>query len=375
LTGRDKEMKSFRVLLARLQLGRPEKSMLITGLRGVGKTVLLNTFEAIAEEQGFRTAKAEITHETEFRPLIARLARRGLLAISPAKRMKKHARRAAAVFKSFTLRTPEGLEIGVDVEALLGLGDSGDLGEDLSDLFVALGEAAKEHQTGVVFLLDEIQFLDRVELEALIAGLHQVSQRELPLTLAGAGLPQVPALTGTAKSYAERLFRFPTIDRLEEQAARDALELPAKAEGVEFRPEATSRIVKLSEAYPYFLQEYGKHVWNVAAGPTISSADVGRAHDLVQLELDESFFRVRIGRVSKAELAYLVAMAHRGTGPYRSGEIAATLGRAGPESVAPTRARLIEKGLIYSPSYGLNEFTVPQFDAFVRRTFPFEQRT
>ena len=259
LTGRDEEIEAFRILLARLKLGRPEKSMLITGLRGVGKTVLLNTFEAIAEEQGFRTAKSEITHETDFRPLIARLARRALLAVSPAKRMKERARRAAAVFKAFTLRTPEGLEIGVDVEAMLGRADSGDLGDDLSDLLLALGEAAKEHETGVVFLLDEIQFLDRTELEALIAALHQVSQHELPLTLAGAGLPQLPALTGAAKSYAERLFRFPTIDRLGEQAARDALELPARAEGVEFERAATDRIVALTEGYPYFLQEYGKH--------------------------------------------------------------------------------------------------------------------
>lgn len=347
--------------------------MLITGLRGVGKTVLLNTFEAIAEEARFRTAGSEITHETEFRPLIARLARRALLSISPASRMRERARRAAAVFKSFTLRTPEGVEIGIDVEALAGRGDSGDLGDDLSDLFVALGEAAADHDTGVVFLLDEVQFLNRPELEALIAALHQVVQRELPLTLAGAGLPQLPALTGAAKSYAERLFRFPTIGRLEEPAARDALELPARAEGVGYERGATQRILELTEAYPYFLQEYGRHAWNVAAGPTISLADVERAHELAQLELDESFFRVRIGRATKAELAYLAAIAHLGPGPHRSGEIASKLGRRGPESVAPTRARLIEKGLIYSPAYGLNEFTVPQFEAFIRRNHPLEE--
>ncbi|MDE2291247.1 MAG: ATP-binding protein, partial [Elusimicrobia bacterium] len=321
----------------------------------------------IAEEQGFRTAKAEITHETDFRPLIARLARRALLAISPAQRMKERARRAAAVFKAFTLRTPEGLELGIDVEALVGQADSGELGEDLSDLFQALGEAAQEHKTGVVFLLDEIQFLARPELEALIAALHQVSQRELPLTLTGAGLPQLPALTGAAKSYAERLFRFPSIDRLDPDAARAALELPAQAEGVHFEPHSTERILELTDGYPYFLQEYGKHVWNAAAGPTITLADVTRAHNLVQLELDESFFRVRIGRATRAELDYLAAMAGLGQGPYRSGEIAAALGRPGPESVAPTRARLIEKGLIYSPAYGLNEFTVPHFDAYIRR--------
>jgi len=344
--------------------------MLITGLRGVGKTVLLNTFEAIAEEAGFRSAKSEITHETEFRPLIARLARRALLSISPASRMRERARRAAAVFKAFTLRTPEGFEIGVDVDALIGQGDSGDLGEDLSDLFVALGEAAAEHETGVVFLLDEVQFLARPELEALIAALHQVSQRELPLTLAGAGLPQLPALTGAAKSYSERLFRFPAIDRLPVQAARDALELPARAADVNYQRQATERILALTDGYPYFLQEYGKHVWNVAAGPTITLADVEQAHDFVQLELDESFFQVRIGRASQTELAYLSAMANLGQGPYRSGDIAAKLGHTGPASVAPTRGRLIEKGLIYSPSYGLSEFAVPHFQELIGRRFP-----
>jgi hypothetical protein len=358
-------------MLARLRAGRPEKSMLITGLRGVGKTVLLNTFEAIAEETGWRTAKSEITHETEFRALIARLTRRALLEISPADRMRERARRAAGVFKAFTLRMPDGLEIGIDVDALVGRGDSGDLGEDLSDLFVALGEAAAEHETGVVFLLDEVQFLDRGDLEALIAALHQVSQRELPLTLAGAGLPQLPALTGAAKSYSERLFRFPAIDRLPNRAARDALELPAKAAGVGYQRRATDQILRLTDGYPYFLQEYGKHVWNVAAGSEITSADVRHAHDLVQLELDENFFQVRIGRVTQLELDYLAAMADvGGSGPYRSGDIAAKLGRSSPTGIASTRARLIEKGLIYSPSYGFTEFAVPHMREFVRRRFP-----
>ncbi len=370
LTGRDVELEAFRILLARLRIGRPEKSLLITGLRGVGKTVLLNAFEAIAEEAGFRTAKSEITHDTEFRPLVARLTRRALLSISPLARMGNRARRAAGVFKAFTLCIPGGFELGVDVEALLGQADSGDLGEDLSDLFVALGEAAAEHETGVVFLLDEVQFLARAELEALIAALHQVSQRELPLTLAGAGLPQLPALTGAAKSYSERLFRFPTIDRLDDRAARDALELPALAEGARYQRAAIARILEHTEGYAYFLQEYGKHVWNIARGPEITVHDVGHAHIQVELDLDESFFRVRIGRATKAELAYLSAMAHLGTGPHRSGEIAAALGRTGPESIAPTRASLIEKGLIYSPSYGLNLFTVPQFDGYIRRTHP-----
>jgi hypothetical protein len=214
--------------------------------------VLLNTFEALAEEAGFRTAKSEITHETDFRPMLARLTRRALLAVSPPERMRERARRAAAIFKAFTVRIPDGPEIGVDIDALLGRGDSGDLSDDLSDLFVALGEAAAEHDTGVVFLLDEVQFLERAELEALIAALHQVAQRALPLTLAGAGLPQLPALTGVAKSYSERLFRFPSIGRLADDAARAALELPAQAAEVSYEPAATERILHFTDGYPYF---------------------------------------------------------------------------------------------------------------------------
>jgi hypothetical protein len=214
-----------------------------------------------------------------------------------------------------------------------------------------------------------VQFLRRAELEALIAALHRVSQRQLPLPLPGAGLPQLPALTGAAKSYSERLFRFPTIDRLGDRVARDALELPARAEGATYQRAALARIIEHAEGYAYFLQEYGKHVWNIARGPAITARDVDRAHTQVELDLDESFFRVRIGRVTRAELTYLSAMAHLGPGPHRSGEIAAALGRA-PESTAPTRASLIEKGLLFSPAYGLNSFTVPRFDAYMRRTFP-----
>jgi hypothetical protein len=375
LTGRDAELESFRVLLARLARGRPEKSMIITGLRGVGKTVLLNTFEAIAEDAGFKTAKTEITHDTDFAALVARLARRLLLAMAPLERMKARAVAAARVLKAFTVRLPEGPEIGIDVDAMTGRGDSGDLGEDLGDVFVALGEAAREHLTGIAFLLDEIQFLERRELEAMIAALHQVSQRNLPLTLVGAGLPQLPSLAGIAKSYSERLFDFPRIGRLEGDAAREAIEVPAQEEEVGWEPAAVDEVLAFTEGYPYFLQEYGKHAWNVATAATITRADVTEARPLVQLQLDENFFRVRAGRVTNAELRYLAAMASLGTGPYRSGEIAERLGARGPENVAPLRARLIQKGVIYSPEHGLNEFTVPQFDDYLRRTHPLEVAT
>lgn len=370
LAGRDAELEAFRVLLERLRHGRPEKSMIITGLRGVGKTVLLNTFGSIAEDARFATAFTEITHETEFRPLMARLVRRALLSLSPVDRMKERARRAAAVFKAFTLKLPDGPEISVDVEAALGRADSGDLGEDLADLFVALGSAADDHDAGVVFLFDEIQFLERAELEALIAALHRTAQQALPITLVGAGLPQIPELTGAAKSYSERLFDFPRIGSLSPEAARQALVIPAKDEGVEYEEAAVEEIVQFTEGYPYFLQEFGKHVWNMAEAPTITHEDAVNARQAVQLQLDENFFRVRVARCTNAELEYMQAMAAMGDGPYRSGDIAAQLGRPGPQNVAPTRSRLIEKGLIFSPSHGLSEFTVPQFADFLRRSAP-----
>lgn len=370
LAGRDTELAAFRVLLERLRHGRPEKSMIITGLRGVGKTVLLNTFGSIAEDARFATAFTEITHETEFRPLMARLVRRALLSLSPVDRMKERARRAAAVFKAFTLKLPDGPEISIDVEAALGRADSGDLGEDLADLFVALGSAAAEHDSGVVFLFDEIQFLDRAELEALIAALHRTAQQALPITLVGAGLPQIPELTGAAKSYSERLFDFPRIGSLPQEAARQALVIPAREEGVEYEEAAVEEIVRFTEGYPYFLQEFGKHVWNLAEGPTITREDALNARQAVQLQLDDNFFRVRVARCTNAELEYVHAMAALGDGPYRSGDIATKLGRPGPQNVAPTRSRLIEKGLIFSPSHGLSEFTVPQFADFLRRNAP-----
>lgn len=373
LTGRDSELEAFRVLLQRLQLGRSEKSMIITGLRGVGKTVLLNTFEGIAEDNHFRTAKAEITHETDFGPMVARMTRRVLLSISAIERMNDRARRAASVLKAFTIRLPEGPELGFDVEPALGQADSGNLPEDLSDLFVALGEAAKEHGTGAALLLDEVQFLRKPELEALIAALHQTSQRSLPITLVGAGLPQLPSLTGSAKSYSERLFDFPSIGKLSDSDAQEALAQPAEREGVTFDPLALKGVIDYTEGYPYFLQEYGKHAWNLAKGDVITSSDVERALDRVETQLDDNFFRVRVARCTNTELRYLSAMAELGEGPYRSGEIATRLGRPGPENVAPTRGRLIAKGLIYSPSHGLNGFTVPQFARFMRRLYPLDE--
>ena len=369
LAGREAEISAFRILLERVRLGRPEKSLLITGLRGVGKTVLLNTFRDLAESAGFKTAETEVTHETGFRQVMARLGRRVLIELNPIEKVKNKVLQAARVFKAFTLKLPDGFEIGFDVDAARGKADSGNLSEDLSDLFFALGEAAREKQAGVVFLFDEIQFLERPDLEALIAALHHATQRGLPVTVVGAGLPQLPKLAGEAKSYAERLFNFPSIDRLSDEAARKALEKPAEEQRVAYEPAATTAILEFTRGYPYFLQEFGKHVWNQAPRSPITFDDVIRVKPAVQAQLDENFFRVRVGRTTVAERRYISAMASLGAGPYKTGDIAAELGTDSPR-VAPLRNQLINKGLVYSPSHGITDFTVPQFDDFVRRAYP-----
>jgi AAA ATPase domain len=373
LAGRDAELEAFEVLLARLQDGRSEQSLLITGLRGVGKTVLLGAFEKVARSSGWVTVDSEISRRAAFGPRMAQLARRALLETAPMARWRTHARRAAAVIRSFSLTvTTDGSVTGsLGVEPMPGVADSGDLSEDLTDLLVALGEAARDHETGVVFLLDEVQFLDAKELEALVAALHKVVQRELPVTVVGAGLPQLPRLVGEAKSYAERLFRFSSIGELPPVEAARALVEPAEALGVSFEPKAVQVVLSFTEGYPYFVQEYGKVLWDRAARSPIGAVEAVEAQAVVEARLDESFFRVRIERASELEVRYLRAMAELGSAPQRAGAVARAMGRQ-PDRLGPIRSRLIEKGLLYTPSYGLAAFTVPQFDRFMRRTFPFE---
>lgn len=373
LTGRDAEIERFRILLERVRLGRPEKSLMITGLRGVGKTVLLNHFRDLAVTAGYKTAETEITHETNFKETMARLSRRIVISLKPMQRVKDKALQAARVLRAFTLKLPDGYEIGFNIDAATGRADSGNLSEDLTDLFVALGAAAKDRKSGVIFLLDEIQFLKKVELEALIAALHSSVQQGLPVIPVGAGLPQWPKLAGEAKSYAERLFDFPKIDKLATAAARRAIESPEQEKGVRFKEEAISAILTYTGGYPYFLQEYGKIVWNLAPKSPITGADVFEAQSLVQTQLDDNFFRVRMARTTAAERKYVSAMASLGSGPYKSGEVAAKLGKDSPQ-VGPIRSKLISKGLIYSPSHGITDFTVPQFDKYLRRLHPFRQR-
>jgi AAA ATPase domain len=368
LVGRDAQLEAFEVLLDRLRRGHTEQSLLITGLRGVGKTVLLGAFEERAREREWTTVEAEITKNVEFGLRMAQLARRALLQVAPKARWKERGGRAAAVLKSFQLTvSPQGeLTFGLDADAAEGLADSGSLGEDLTDVLVALGEAAQEQDRGVVFLFDEVQFLSLAELEALIAALHKTVQRQLPITLVGAGLPQLPRLAGEAKSYAERLFQFPMIGRLSADEAARALTEPAAPLGVEFADEAVQAIVEYTEGYPYFLQEYGKLVWEHADVSPVTLEDVRDTQEAVEAKLDSSFFRVRTDRVTDLELQYMRAMAELGAEPQAAKDVAQLMGRRS-EQLGPTRSRLIEKGLLYTPAHGLAAFTVPQFDRYMRR--------
>ena len=373
LVGRDDQLESFEVLLERLRRGYTEQSMLITGLRGVGKTVLLTSFEERARERGWTTVEAEITKSTAFGARMAQLVRRALFQLAPRARWKDRAARAAAVLKSFQVTVaPDGtVAAGLDVEAAEGFADSGELGEDLTDLLVALGEAAREHDSGVVFLIDEVHFLQTAELEALIAALHKTVQRQLPITLVGAGLPQLPRLAGEAKSYAERLFNFPRIGQLSPAEAERALVDPAQRLGVTYEKAAVEAIVAYTEGYPYFLQEYGNVLWDLAETSPLTATAVRDAREAVEAKLDSGFFRVRAERTTDLELRYMRAMAELGPEPQQARDVAALLGRTS-EQLGPTRSRLIDKGLLYTPGHGLAAFTVPQFDRFMRRTYALE---
>jgi len=277
--------------------------------------------------------------------------------------------RALRVLKTFTLQLPDGTKVSIDVEALNGVADSGNLADDVTDLLVACGEAARDRGTGIVLAIDELQYLQQDELSALIVAIHRTNQLNLPVILTGAGLPQLRGLAGEAKSYAERLFDFPEIGSLNDEDARTALAAPAEESGSAIEDAALDSMVERSHGYPYFLQEWGYHVWNVAPASPITLDDVDRAAPRVQEQLDENFFRVRLDRLTPREREYLVAMAALGPGPHRSGDIAAQLG-VRVESVAPRRSALIAKGIIYSPAHGDTAFTVPLFDDFLQRVVP-----
>ena len=366
LIGRDELVENYSVALRRALAGRPGKSVMPIGLRGVGKTVLLNRFEQLARENGLQTGFMEAPETGEFKRLLATRLRSILLGLDQGP-VSRAVKRAMGTLKSFTYTLPDGMSISLGVDPLAGSADSGLLSEDTTDLLIAVGEAVKDRDTGLLLAIDEVQYLTAEELAALISAIHRTVQLSLPVLLVGAGLPQLPGLAGSAKSYAERLFDFPQIGPLAHSDARAALELPVRDQQVVFTDDALGELLDRTQGYPYFLQEWGYHVWNVAPKSPISLEDVLLAAPDVQRQLDENFFLVRMDRLTPAEKSYLAAMAELGEGPHRSGDIAAQLG-VKVESVAPRRSALIQKGMVFSPAHGDTAFTVPLFDEFLRRT-------
>jgi hypothetical protein len=364
--GRDELLGSYEIALHRTIAGRPGKSIMPIGLRGVGKTVLLNRFVEMSEDKEMLAAFVEAPETGDFRQLLAAKLRSLLLQLDRGS-VSEMVKRALGALKSFSCNLPEGGSISLNVDALTGIADSGVLSEDLTDLLVESGRAAKDCRRGILLAIDEVQYLSGEELGALISAIHRTVQLRLPVILVGAGLPQLPGLAGNARSYAERLFNFPEIGSLAAEDAREVLSVPAEAEGVGFAQNALDRLLALTQGYPYFLQEWGYHVWNAAPESSITLEDVDSSVSQVRQQLDDNFFRVRMDRLTPAEKNYLGAMAELGAGPHRSGDIAARLG-VKVESVAPRRSGLIKKGMIYSPSHGDTAFTVPMFDDFLRRS-------
>jgi hypothetical protein len=371
LEGRDALMERASVALDRIRAGRAARSLIFYGLRGVGKTVLLTAIWNEAEARGMIIVPIEAPESRSLPALLLPPLRASLLRLDRIKRAGEglsKALRALAGFAKLKVKF-EDVEVAVEFEPEPGLADSGDLDSDLADLIEAVGEAARERETVVVLAIDELQYVSEPELAALISALHRASQRRLPVTLIGAGLPQLLGQMGEAKSYAERLFEFAPLGPLEPATAAAAVRGPIEQEGETITDAALAAIVHKTEGYPYFLQEWGKHVWETADASPIDADDVADAEAIALAELDASFFRVRFDRLTPAEKRYLRAMATLGPGPHKSGAIADQLGQP-VSTLAPTRANLIRKGMIFSAAHGETAFTVPLFDGFMKRVMP-----
>lgn len=370
LAGRDRLLTDASIDMDRVLAGRPAKGLILLGLRGVGKTVLLNRLRAQADDKGFRTVRIEAPEGSSLPELLAPELRRTIYALDLRQAANLRLRRAASVLTNFAKAfkvTAGGLELSVDLTP--GEGDTGNLEQDLPRLLVAMAEAAADRHTAVGLFIDEVQYLSPMELAAVIVACHETAQRNLPFLFIGAGLPQVAALAGKAKSYAERLFDYPEIGPLESHDARSALVKPAQAEGVSFDGDAVAEILAAARNFPYFIQEWGFQVWNAAPASPITRGMVRTAGPDVVSHLDNNFFRVRFDRLTPLEQKYLRAMAELGPGPCATGRIADTLG-VRTASVATVRQRLINKGMVWSQRHGETSFTVPMFDGFMKRQMP-----
>lgn len=372
LAGRKDILAQADVVMSRAEQGRHAKSFLLVGLRGVGKTVLLVRIEARARERGFYAALVESPEEKPLPALLIPPLRQILLSLDRKSSLSEQARKGLRTLKSFanSVRVKYGdVEVGLDIDPEIGSADSGDLERDLADLFISIGEAAKSRGAVVTLLIDELQYLSESDLSALIMAMHRCSQRQLPVVLMGAGLPQLVGNMGRSKSYAERLFDFPRIGPLAKNDAETAIIEPIAKESEAIQKAAVEAIIKRSQGFPFFLQVWGYQSWNTAPQSPIRSKDVAASERLVLKNLDESFFRVRFDRLTPGEKKYLRAMAELGAGPHRSGDISEILG-VKVQSVAPIRSSLIWKGMIYSPAHGDTAFTVPMFDEFLKRQMP-----
>lgn len=374
LAGRDELLETVRIILERVRARRAAKSVLMIGLRGVGKTVLLDRMRDNAEAVGIHTLRIEAPESRSLPALLAPELRRALLRLSREERAKALATRALRGLAGFARALKvqyQDISVGLDFDPEPGLADNGDLEHDLQALLEVAGAAAQEAGTALAMFIDELQYVQEEELAALITALHRAAQRQLPIVLVGAGLPQLRGRMGRAKSYAERLFDFPEVGPLSHEAAELAIGKPIRDEGAQIEADAVAAIIATTQRYAYFLQEWGKHSWDAADASPISVEDVVSASTTAIAALDASFFGVRFDRLTPAERRYLRAMADLGPGPHRSGDIARVLGRP-VTSLAPLRSQLIVKGMIWSPSHGDTGFTVPLFDEFMRRIMPGE---
>jgi hypothetical protein len=372
LTGRQPLLDMARIALGRTKARRPAKSFIAIGLRGVGKTVLLHEVRRQAVDLGFQLCAVEATDQKTLPEILLPHLRRVMLELDRLGRLSVEVKRALRVLKSFLngMRLSVGdASLSLDIDAEAGSADSGNLDADLTEVLLALGRAAAARETPVALCIDELQYFKAAELGSLIMALHQCAQEGLPVVMAAAGLPQLVGLTGRSKSYAERMFDFPDIGPLSRAHADEAVVVPAREQNVSFTPAALDAIHAAAAGYPYFIQEWAYHSWNLSAGPVIDVDDVHAASQIVVARLDESFFRVRFDRLTPREKDYLRAMADLGPGVLQTGDIAAHLSIR-PPAVAPLRSGLIAKGMIYSPNHGGTAFTVPLFDEFLRRIMP-----
>jgi hypothetical protein len=369
LAGRQPILDEARIAIQRALIGRPNRSQMLLGLRGVGKTVLLNKIQEMAESEGHLTSFIEAPEGKSLSELLLPKINQTLRKLSVTAAAKAKTYQALQALRSFAsvLKLSYG-DLAIEVEPEVGVADSGDLENDLPELFVRVGEAAKAANKAWTLLIDEVQYLKTTDLAALIVALHKINQKDLPVLFFGAGLPQVAALSGEAKSYAERLFHYPAVGALQAEDAKTAIRQPVSDEGVTISSDALNEIIQKTCGYPYFLQEWGYQCWNLAQGEQIDVADAIKAAEEATRRLDDGFFKVRFDRLTPKEREYVIAMAKFGAGPYRSSDVADALGEK-PQSLGPRRSQIIDKGMIYSPSHGDIAFTVPMFNDYLMRHF------